>query len=111
MWAASLSDIFNAILDGIVGFFSAFLYADIPMLSENVIVPIVLVAGLGFTAYWTHALLWINLRKCISELRAGEYWIDKGVQLIGAIFCIFFGLIAFGVFVTCIIFLGEFLFT
>ena len=36
MWAASLSDIFNATLDGIGGLFSSLWHADIPTPNEEV---------------------------------------------------------------------------
>ena len=109
MWAASLSDIFNAILDGIGRMFFGFWHADI-MPSENVIVPILLVVGLGVTAYWTYALA-RNTRGAVLKFQTGEYWIDKGAALVAAFFCPLFCLMALAVFVTCIIFLGEFLFT
>ena len=108
MWAASLSDIFNAILDGIGRMFFGFWHADI-MPSENVIVPILLVVGLGVTAYWTYALA-RNTRGAVLKFQTGEYWIDKGAALVAAFFCPLFCLMALAGFVTCIIFLGNLLF-
>ena len=103
MWAASLSDIFNTILDGIGGFFSGLWHADIP-LTDSAIIAAIFCLGLLAISGGSTVVSAKRLRGLISELLAEESWLAKGEIVIAFLFWAFLLLFA----LICFAFLGLF---
>ena len=106
MWAISLSDIFNAILDGIGGLFSSLWYADIPTPNEEVMGFIRAFIFIVIAAFLTYRMI-VDTRDSFLKFQIKHGWIDKGTQLMAAFICTLIGLVAFGFFVFLIYFAGT----
>ena len=103
VWAASLSDIFNATLDGIGGLFSSLWHADIPTPNEEImafIAAFILIVVAAFIGY----RMILDTREYFVQFWAKHGWFDRSVKMTAAFICISIGLVAGG-FIVFIVYL------
>jgi hypothetical protein len=107
MWAASLSDIFNAILDRIGGLFFSLWHADIPTPNEEImafIAAFILIVVAAFIGY----RMILDTREYFVQFWAKHGWFDRSVKMIAAFICISIGLVAGGFIVFLVYLLNNY---